>query len=375
MGRGGGGSHSHSHSHHSSSHSHRSSGSYRSSGSSGSSHSSSYRHSGKRYYGSSSGGGSGCSLPGCSVPMIIIFGVIFVLYGALRQGATGIERSTILREPLPASQCEEYDSWYQDNWGDWIDESGEEADLVAGLEYFYDKTGVQPYLYIMGEEGEDYMSEGSIEEFAEVTYKEMFGEDEGHLLVVFREYPNASSNYIVTATPGYDAESAVMDEQAREILLDYIDYYYTDTDLNEGEFFSKAFENAASRIMTKQMSIRQIITIVVVACIAVAAVVVVVSVVRKSKEKVARNKALEAKQQANKMAAEADKAKTEFEKQQYDDALEKEYVAVTCPNCAASGNKIRKGTVGYCAFCGSAIKVDEAGNVTVESPDSEGTDN
>ena len=82
----------------------------------------------------------------------------------------------------------------------------------------------------------------------------MFGNDEGHLLVIFREYPNASGNYICTITPGYDAETQVMDDQAKEIFLDCIDYYYSDEDLNEGEFFAKSLVKAGDRIMTKQLS-------------------------------------------------------------------------------------------------------------------------
>ena len=47
----------------------------------------------------------------------------------------------------------------------------------------------------MGEDGKDYKSTESLEELAEVTYKEMFGDDEGHLLIIFSEYPNESGNY------------------------------------------------------------------------------------------------------------------------------------------------------------------------------------
>ena len=124
-------------------------------------------------------------------------------------------------------------------------------------------------------------------------------DDEGHLLVVFREYPNESSNYIVTATPGYDAETQVMDEQAREILLDYIDYYYTDTDLSEGQFFQRAFTKAADRIMTKQLSNKQLITIVAVVAVVVIGIIIVASIIRKKKVAVAKQKALQKQAEAS----------------------------------------------------------------------------
>ena len=377
MGRGGGGGSSHHSSHHSSSHSHSggsSRSSYRSSGSSyrssGSSYRSSYSHhsGGTHYSGGSGGRGSGCSS---------VFGIIFlfpflfvmgIMYGIFDSGDLDaffkIERSTVQREALPADKCQAVDKWYQDDWGDWIDESGEEASLKAGLQHFYEKTGVQPYLWIMGEEGKDYMSEGSVEELAEEKYKELFGNDEGHLLVIFREYPNESSNYIVTATPGHDAETQVMDGQAREILLDYIDYFYTDNDLNEGRFFQRAFSRAADRIMIKQLSTKQLATIVIVAVVVVIGIIVTASIIRKKKVAIAKQKALQKQAEAQQAKAVAAQKQTEFNQQKYNDELETQYVAVECPNCGSTGNKIRRTTVGYCPFCGTAIKVDENGNVT-----------
>lgn len=380
MGRGGGGGSSHHSSHHSSSHSHSggsSRSSYRSSGSSYRSSGSSYRssyshHSGGTHYSGGSGGsgGRGC---GCSrvfgiimlFPMLIVMGIF---YGVFESGDIStffkIERSTIQREALPADKCQPIDKWYRDDWGDWIDKSGEAEAVKSGLEYFYNKTGVQPYLWIMGEEGKDYMSEGSLEELGDEKYKEMFGNDEGHLLVIFREYPNASSNYICTVTPGSDAETIVMDEQAREILLDYIDFFYTNEDLNEGQFFKNAFMRAGDRIMTKQMTTKQIVMIIVVVLVVVIGIIIVASIIRKKKVAVAKQKALQKQAEAQQAKAVAEQKQTEFNQQKYNDELETQFVAVECPNCGSTGNKIRRTTVGYCPFCGTAIKVDEEGKVS-----------
>lgn len=382
MGRGGGGGSSHSSSHSSSSHSHsgssRSSGSsYRSSGSSYRSSGSSYRSSGSSYsrhssgsgnskYSGSSGsgsGGGGCFGDGCSVMMIP--GIIFILaiLTGIYQGLGldtfyAVERSTIQREALPSSKCEAIDEWYQDDWGDWIDETGEERTVTEGLEHFYEKTGVQPYLWIMGEEGGDYQSEESVEELADVKYAELFGGDEGHLLVIFREYPNSSGNYIVTATPGYDAETQVMDDQAKEILLDYIDYYYEDTDLNEGQFFYKAFTQASDRIMTKQLSLETLVTIFVVVTVLVIGLIITISIIRKRKAAVKKQKAKQAQ-------AEKDKKNIEQNQKKYQEALAQTYVTVICPNCGSQDTSIRKGTVGYCNYCGTAMKADENGRVVI----------
>ena len=281
--------------------------------------------------------------------------------------AFDVTRSTVQREALPASKCDAVDEWYRDDWGDWIDESGEETSLINGLTHFYEKTGVQPYLWIMGEEGGQYMSEGSLEELSEAAYKEMFGTDEGHLLVVFREYPNESGNYICTVTPGYDAETQVMDEQAREILLDFIDYYYTDSELNEGQFFARAFTSSGDRIMTKQLSLLQLGAIVYAVIIIVVGLIVVSVIIKRRKVAVAKQKADQAKAEADKKKAEAAQKQTEFDQQKYNDQLETQFVAVSCPNCGATANKIRKATVGYCQYCGTAIRVDQEGNVRILS--------
>ncbi len=397
MGRGGGGGSSHHSSHHSSSHSHsgssrssyRSSGSsYRSSGSSYRSSGSSYRSSGSSYSrhsrssgsGSSysSGGSGGSFFRGCF--WVLLFPVLVLLgFGSaiIEDSDFGtffdVQRSTIQREALPESKCDPIDEWYRDDWGDWIDEPGEEVALENGLKAFYDHTGVQPYLWIMGEEGKDYMSEGSLEELSHETYKEMFGVDEGHILVVFREYPNASGNYICTLTPGYDAETQVVDEEAREIILDYIDYFYTDGELNEGQFFGRAFAEAGERMMIKQLSWKQIYMIIGVAVVVVIGIIITASIIKKRKVAVAKQKALQAQQEAKEARAVADQKKTDFDRKKYEDNLETQFVAVTCPNCGSTGNRIRKATVGYCPYCGSAIKVDQEGNVKITRSDGQDT--
>ena len=374
MGRGGGGGGSHHSSHHSSSHTHHASSSH-----SYSSGSSSYRSGSSRYSGGSSGGsgGGGCfsTFVTLIVMAVIAGGVYFGLSDEIPQPVQFflIERSTENREALPESKCTPVDVWYQDDWGDWIDEEGEEDALIDGMKSFYESTGVQPYLWITGEDGGQYESAQSLEDLAEAKYKELFGIDEGHMIVIFREYPNNSSEYICTVTPGYDAETQVLDEQAREILLDFIDYFYTDTDLNEGYFFKYSFKNAGERIMQKQLSFRQMGIIAAVAVILVIGLIITAKIVKKRKIAVAKQKTLQAQEAAKQAKAVADQKKTDFNRKKYEDELETQYVAVNCPNCGASNLKIRRTTVGYCDYCGTAIKVDKDGNIAIISGDQAGT--
>ena len=59
----------------------------------------------------------------------------------------------------------------------------------------------------------------------------------------------------------------------------------------------------------------------------------------------------------------------ELDRKKYEDELETQYMAIPCPNCGGSGNKIRKGTVGICKFCGTAIKVGRDGKIEFLSND------
>ena len=149
-----------------------------------------------------------------------------------------------------------------------------------------------------------------------------------------------------------------MDEQAREIFLDYIDYYYTDLNLNEGQFFAKAFERSATKIMSRQIPVNALIAIVIVSVIVVGTIVIIVHIMRK-------RKVAEATMKAARARAEKEQKQTEFARQKYNDQMETTYIAVTCPNCGSSGNKVQKGTVGYCSFCGSSFVVDTYGNVKI----------
>ena len=104
-------------------------------------------------------------------------------------------------------------------------------------------------------------------------------------------------------------------------------------------------------------------TIIVVVAIVIIGLIIISSIIRKKKVAVAKQKALQKQTEAQQAKAVAAQKQTEFNRKQYEDQLETEFVAVTCPNCGSTGNKIRRTTVGYCPFCGTAIRVDKDGNV------------
>ena len=193
-------------------------------------------------------GGSGCS--GCAIAILVL--VILLIVGAIvfsalfstrvgNSGDGGVTTSTVVREALPKGSVNETD-YYRDEL-DWI---GNETRLLSGMKHFYQETGVQPFLYITDNvNGENQPSMDELDSFARDLYDRLFT-DEAHLLLVFFEY---DSSYMTRYVAGTQAKT-VIDMEAGDILLDYIDRYYFDSNMTDEEFFSESFGDAADRIMT-----------------------------------------------------------------------------------------------------------------------------
>jgi uncharacterized membrane protein len=195
---------------------------------------------------SSRGGGGGC---GCLVAIIVLI-IVIILFSALTSNFGSlfsrpetdfeITKSTIQREALPKGSVNETDYYYDEL--DWI---GNETKLLSGLRYFYQKTGVQPFLYITDNvNGSNYPSMSQLDDFANGLYDELFT-DEAHLLFVFFEY---NEGYMTRYVAGTQAKT-VIDTEAGDILLDFVDRNYYDDSLDDETFFSKSFSEAADRIM------------------------------------------------------------------------------------------------------------------------------
>lgn len=195
----------------------------------------------RRSIGMYGGGGGGCM--SVLVVIALVFVILMVL-GTMAPQAPGgggqVTRSTVRREPLPSGLVVETD-YYTDELG-WI---GNSTVLTAGMKNFYQRTGVQPHLYITGSiNGSTNPSSADAQEFAEEKYESLFS-DEAHLLVIFFEpEPNRYNTWYLA---GKQAKS-VLDNEAMDILLDYIDLYYAQ-DMTDEQFFSKAFDDASKRIM------------------------------------------------------------------------------------------------------------------------------
>lgn len=147
------------------------------------------------------------------------------------------------REKLGDSACISSDVWIDDRLG-WLADTGQVTD---SMRYFYGKTGVQPYLLICdnldGKGGE--ITDGEAEAYLKALYDSLY-EDEGHMIYAFMEY--ADSQYITWIYTGRAAD-AVMDSDARGLLLSNADRYYTDSSLTDEGYFAKTFRKSADQVM------------------------------------------------------------------------------------------------------------------------------
>lgn len=225
---------------------------------------SSYRSYNTTYIGSSRPYGSFAST-GQSGPMqkyktmlwlwnAIVVTALLALGGFLFNGVTP---STTVRTKLQPQQCIESDKWYVDNDGTWIYDSNK---LIRGMREFYNITGIQPYLVIdTGDiNGSDTPSAAEYEKYLLDIYDKLF-DDGGHLILGFNEpYENSYGMYYVIG----DEAKAMFDDEAGEILFDYLDHYYT-SDMSDEEFFATVFEKTAKRIMKKSFTMVQGLTVII----------------------------------------------------------------------------------------------------------------
>ena len=231
---------------------------------------------------SNGGGGCGCvTLIIVLIVIAVIFLVLFSIFGSMNSSDSGgnITVSSVERVALPPGSVNETE-YYTDELG-WINN---ETKLINGLKQFYKETGVQPYLYLTDTiNGSHFPTDVELESFASNLYDELFT-DEAHLLLVFFEYEGRYMDWYIAGTQA----KSVIDREAGDILLDYIDRYYYDDGLTDEEFFSKSFSDAAKRIMTVTKS--PLITVFIVIGVTVLVIILFIWW-KKSKEQ----KTLEAK--------------------------------------------------------------------------------
>ena len=203
---------------------------------------------------------------GYVISLFIVLAVCAVILFP-RVAQASITKSTVERTPISATAATDIGYYFEDQAG-WISST---TRLNKALKYFQSKTGVAPVLII----SEYNYTNEELAGYASTYYDEHI-EDEAHLVFVFNEYNSAyRMEYVVGA-----GAKTVLDTEAMDILMDYIEEYYY-SDKSEDEMFAQAFEKAADRMMKVTKS--PVVVLVVLTLVLATAIVVLLIVKTKAK--------------------------------------------------------------------------------------------
>ncbi|MDR2156307.1 MAG: hypothetical protein LBO81_00795 [Clostridiales Family XIII bacterium] len=197
-------------------------------------------------YGHRRGYGGRRTRSGVSAIVTLAFVVLMVFILTLfNNSRSAVPASTYEREPLGKGLAAE--TAYLKDDAHWIDNVRE---VERAMKYFYDKTGVRPYLWIaesLG--GSSYVTDDEANAALNDLYDAEIS-DEAHIVVLFLE--TSDSDYDIYYVAG-SAAKTVMDQEACDILMNYFIKYYT-RDYDDNEYFSQVFRDTADRIMSKTVS-------------------------------------------------------------------------------------------------------------------------
>lgn len=131
------------------------------------------------------------------------------------------------------------------------DEIGYVEDVSAlsrNLQNFYNKTGIQPYIYLKAYDA-SLSTDAEKEEYAKDWYAKNIDNEDTFLYVYFEGADPDEVGYMAYVN-GKEVTS-VMDAEAVSIFWNYIDRYWTDGSLTMVQVFTKTFDSTAKTIMTK----------------------------------------------------------------------------------------------------------------------------
>jgi uncharacterized protein YbdZ (MbtH family) len=177
----------------------------------------------------------------------VVITLVLVFISALASGSSDIPSSTIRRESLSASAANTNAPSLIDDLG-WISNQGL---LQRGLNDFHSETGVWPTLYITdtiagtAHSVTHLRNNRAIVDTYMSAHFEAIDNNQGNMLVlVFDD----GDDWDVWMQMGAGAIT-VMDSEAQNILISYIERHWHDTSISTETLFSRAFSNTGERIM------------------------------------------------------------------------------------------------------------------------------
>ena len=214
------------------------------------------------------GGGCGCGTFILGALVLVFIAVLLFNFGAVPQQVQPVTRSTVERTALDRNAARTNTEMFTDH----MHLINNRTNLLNGLNSFHNATGVRPHLYVVGRD--DFPGAAGVAlpqlfshvarempAFAQSTYDRLFN-DEAHLLLVFFEYDDGRDYVWYTYPLAGIAARQVMDQEAMDILQDYIGRYYYQF-VQVDQIFGRAFADTGSRIMATQVNIWLILILVV----------------------------------------------------------------------------------------------------------------
>ncbi len=215
---------------------------------------------------------------GTLIACLIVFAVVIFSFFMIASDDSDVT-STINREkienPIPYdNNCIKDELGYVENT----------SKLSKNLKNFYNKTGIQPYIYLKSYD-ETLTSDSQKDNYAQNWYEQNI-DNEDTFLFVYYEDQNPNEIGYMAYVNGKQVTS-VMDSEAVNIFWNYIDRYWTDDSLSTVEVFTKTFNSTADTIMEKSTTSNDIIKII---CIIVGIVIVIGGIIYILRMKFKRDK-------------------------------------------------------------------------------------
>lgn len=190
---------------------------------------------------------------GTLIACLIVFAVVIFSFFMIASDDSDVT-STINREkienPIPYdNNCIKDELGYIENQGK----------LSKNLKNFYNKTGIQPYIYLKSYD-EILTSDSQKDNYAQNWYEQNI-DNEDTFLFIYYEDQNPNEIGYMAYVNGKQVTS-VMDSEAVNIFWNYIDRYWTDDSLSTVEVFTKTFNSTANTIMEKSTTSNDIIKII-----------------------------------------------------------------------------------------------------------------
>lgn len=215
---------------------------------------------------------------GTLIACLIVFAVVIFSFFMIASDDSDVT-STINREkienPIPYdNNCIKDELGYVENT----------SKLSKNLKNFYNKTGIQPYIYLKSYD-ETLTSDSQKDNYAQNWYEQNIDNEDTFLFVYYEDQDPNEIGYM--AYVNGKQVTSVMDSEAVNIFWNYIDRYWTDYSLSTVEVFTKTFNSTANTIMEKSTTSNDIIKII---CIIVGIIIVIGGIIYILRMKFKRDK-------------------------------------------------------------------------------------